>query len=85
MYAGRQVHPFFSLWKEAKKVPDVSESGSNLPTAKSKHKRATCGPIHVFENVKVCYFWLGAGVCLCVSPSVHIVGVWVLNSVASYY
>ncbi|XP_068481394.1 uncharacterized protein [Phaseolus vulgaris] len=52
MYAGRQVHPFFSLWKEAKKVPDVSESGSNLPTAKSKHKRATCGPIHVFENVK---------------------------------
>ncbi|XP_052732608.1 uncharacterized protein LOC108330450 isoform X3 [Vigna angularis] len=52
IYAGRQVHPFFSLWKEGKKVHDVSESGSNLPTTKSKHKRTTCGPIHVFENVK---------------------------------
>ncbi|XP_027903010.1 uncharacterized protein LOC114163118 isoform X3 [Vigna unguiculata] len=52
IYAGRQIHPFFSLWKEGKKVQDVSESGSNLPTAKSNHKRATCGPIHVFENVK---------------------------------
>jgi len=60
IYAGRQIHPFFSLWKEGKKVQDVSESGSNLPTAKSNHKRATCGPIHVFENVKVCYFRLGA-------------------------
>ncbi|XP_014501576.1 uncharacterized protein LOC106762275 isoform X2 [Vigna radiata var. radiata] len=52
IYAGRQVHPFFSLWKEGKKVHDVNESGSNLPTTKSKHKRTTCGPIHVFENVK---------------------------------
>lgn len=54
MFAGRQMHPFFSLWKAEKKVQEVSEFGSNLCKAKSGDERVTCGPIHVFENFKVC-------------------------------
>ncbi|XP_058787652.1 uncharacterized protein LOC131662001 [Vicia villosa] len=52
MFAGRQVHPFFSSCKAGKKVQELSESGSDLFKAKSGDERITCGPIHVFENIK---------------------------------
>ncbi|KAJ1388107.1 P-loop containing nucleoside triphosphate hydrolase [Sesbania bispinosa] len=52
MFAGRQMHPFFSSWKAGKKVQDLSDSGSNLCKAKSEGESITCGPIHVFENIK---------------------------------
>jgi len=55
LFAGRQEHPFFSMCKAAKKVQELSESGSNLFNAKSGDERITCGPIHVFENIKVVY------------------------------
>ncbi|KAL2638228.1 hypothetical protein AAZV13_06G103200 [Glycine max] len=52
IFAGRQIHPFFSLWKAGKKVQDMADSGSNLSTTKSEEERTTCGPIHVFENTQ---------------------------------
>ncbi|KAH1255873.1 hypothetical protein AAZV13_04G206200 [Glycine max] len=52
IFTGRQIHPFFSLWKAGKKVQDVADSGSNLSTTKSEDERTTCGPIHVFENTQ---------------------------------
>ncbi|XP_061363887.1 uncharacterized protein LOC133307395 [Gastrolobium bilobum] len=52
MFAGRQIHPFFSSRKVGKKVHDLDESGSNSCTAKSEDERVTCGPIHVFENIQ---------------------------------
>ncbi|CAK8566401.1 unnamed protein product [Lathyrus sativus] len=52
LFAGRQVHPFFSSCKAGKKVQELSESGSDLYKAKSGDEKITCGPIHVFENIK---------------------------------
>ncbi|XP_073225489.1 uncharacterized protein [Cicer arietinum] len=52
MFAGRQVHPFFSSLKAGKKVQELSESGSNFFKAKNEDESITCGPIHVFENIK---------------------------------
>ncbi|RDX75060.1 ATPase family AAA domain-containing protein 5, partial [Mucuna pruriens] len=46
IFAGRQIHPFFSLWKEGKKVQDMAESGNKLWTAERENERTTCGPIH---------------------------------------
>jgi hypothetical protein len=55
MFAGRQVHPFFSSCKAGKKVQELSEPGSDAFKAKSGNESITCGPIHVFENIKVWY------------------------------
>lgn len=63
MFAGRQIHPFFSLWKAGKKVPDVADPGSSLCTVKNENEMTTCGPIHVFENSQVCYLCLGVPIC----------------------
>ncbi|KAL2339795.1 hypothetical protein Fmac_007735 [Flemingia macrophylla] len=52
LFGGRQIHPFFSLWKTAKKVKDVAVSGSNLLAARSEDERISCGPIHVFESIQ---------------------------------
>nr|KYP55154.1 ATPase family AAA domain-containing protein 5 [Cajanus cajan] len=52
IFAGRQIHPYFSLWKAGKKVQDVAVSGSNLLTAKIEDESIACGPIHVFENIQ---------------------------------
>ncbi|KAK2442206.1 P-loop containing nucleoside triphosphate hydrolase superfamily protein [Trifolium repens] len=52
MFAGRQVHPFFSSCKAGKKVQELSEPGSDAFKAKSGNESITCGPIHVFENIK---------------------------------
>jgi hypothetical protein len=61
LFAGRKVHPLFSSCKAGKKVQDLSESGSNLFKAKSGDESITCGPIHVFENIKVVYKYFISG------------------------
>ncbi|XP_019430603.1 PREDICTED: uncharacterized protein LOC109337953 isoform X1 [Lupinus angustifolius] len=52
MYAGRQIHPFFSPLKSGKKSQKLSESERSLCTVKREDKRTTSGPIHVFESFK---------------------------------
>ncbi|KAK7301352.1 hypothetical protein RJT34_12215 [Clitoria ternatea] len=52
MFAGRKIHPFFSLWKVEKKIQQPVDSEHGLSTAKREDGRISCGPIHVFENVK---------------------------------
>ncbi|KAL2317795.1 hypothetical protein Fmac_031671 [Flemingia macrophylla] len=49
IYAGRKVHPFFSMWKLEKK--NQQQEGGSSPS-KGKERGVTCGPIHVFENVQ---------------------------------
>ncbi|TKY56163.1 ATPase family AAA domain-containing protein 5 [Spatholobus suberectus] len=49
MFAGRKIHPFFSLWKVEKKN---QEQERGLSAAKREGGGITCGPIHVFENVQ---------------------------------
>jgi len=56
MFAGRQIHPFFSLCKAEKKFKDSADSESSLSAAKSESGRTNCGPIHVFEDITVCYY-----------------------------
>ncbi|GMH21840.1 hypothetical protein Nepgr_023683 [Nepenthes gracilis] len=51
IFAGRQLHPFFSTWKAGKKNQEVINGKSNWPLSK-KDKDIRFGPIHVFENVK---------------------------------
>ncbi|KAK7275661.1 hypothetical protein RIF29_16782 [Crotalaria pallida] len=52
MYAGRQIHPFFSPWKAGKKSQELADSERSLCTVKREDKRITSGPIHVFENIQ---------------------------------
>lgn len=51
MFAGRQIHPFFSLCKAEKKFKDSGDSESSLSAAKRESGRTNCGPIHVFEAI----------------------------------
>ncbi|KAF7816861.1 ATPase family AAA domain-containing protein 5 [Senna tora] len=61
MFAGRQIHPFFSTFKVGKKFQDPADS---LCAEKRKHQVITYAPIHVFENIQAsdlsypmdCYF-----------------------------
>ncbi|KAI9097944.1 hypothetical protein K1719_025715 [Acacia pycnantha] len=51
MFAGRQIHPFFSSWKVGKKPQELAESGQSLCAARRKYGEVlACAPIHVFEN-----------------------------------
>ncbi|CAL0307858.1 unnamed protein product [Lupinus luteus] len=52
MYAGRQMHPFFSSLKSGKKSQKLADSEHSLYTVKTEDKRTTGGPIHVFESFK---------------------------------
>ncbi|WJX10250.1 hypothetical protein P8452_00995 [Trifolium repens] len=50
MFAGRQIHPFFSSWKVEKKSRESADSECSLSDAKKENGRTICGPIHVFED-----------------------------------
>ncbi|XP_012570633.1 uncharacterized protein [Cicer arietinum] len=50
MFAGRQIHPFFSTWKVEKKFRESADSECSSSTAKGENGRTICGPIHVFED-----------------------------------
>ncbi|KAI5394394.1 uncharacterized protein LOC127092501 isoform X2 [Lathyrus oleraceus] len=52
MFAGRQIHPFFSSWKVEKKSRDSAGSEGCLSDAKGRSGRTICGPIHVFEDIR---------------------------------
>ncbi|KAJ6335668.1 hypothetical protein OIU78_012311 [Salix suchowensis] len=50
MFAGRQIHPFFSSWKVSKRCDETTEVKSNYHLAQRKAKGIDTGPIHVFER-----------------------------------
>lgn len=50
MFAGRKIHPFFSLWKVEKQNQGQEHA---LSAVKREGRGITCGPIHIFENVQV--------------------------------
>ncbi|XP_024451631.2 uncharacterized protein LOC7463160 isoform X5 [Populus trichocarpa] len=50
MFAGRQIHPFFSSWKVSKRCDETNAVESNHHLARRKAKGINIGPIHVFER-----------------------------------
>ncbi|KAK4758310.1 hypothetical protein SAY87_019611 [Trapa incisa] len=52
IFAGKQVHPFFSSWRLARKTGEVSEIEGGACLINGKKKDTTLGPIHVFEKTK---------------------------------
>ncbi|XP_057974939.1 uncharacterized protein LOC131162458 isoform X2 [Malania oleifera] len=52
MFAGRQIHPFFSSWKTGKRCQETAELDTNWCSAEISDKSITFGPIHVFERVQ---------------------------------
>ncbi|KAL3592423.1 hypothetical protein D5086_011063 [Populus alba] len=50
LFAGKQIHPFFTSWKVSKRCNKTTESESNYCSAKIKDKNIDIGPIHVFER-----------------------------------
>lgn len=55
MFAGRQIHPFFSSRKTSKKNQEVIEVEDRQSPICRKNKEVTCGPIHVFERMPVSF------------------------------
>lgn len=58
MFAGRQIHPFFSSWKVGKKFREQVDLELGLSAAKKDSGRNICSPIHVFEDIRVWYLCL---------------------------
>ncbi|XP_011069547.1 uncharacterized protein LOC105155376 isoform X2 [Sesamum indicum] len=52
IFAGRQIHPFFTSWKAGKTSQDLTDSESKLSSFERKDKGISFNPIHVFENVE---------------------------------
>ncbi|GAB4861357.1 hypothetical protein Ancab_036519 [Ancistrocladus abbreviatus] len=52
MFAGRQLHPFFSTWKAGKKNQDIIYGESICGIAQRNARNIKFGPIHVFEDIK---------------------------------
>uniref|UniRef100_A0A803LV03 AAA+ ATPase domain-containing protein n=1 Tax=Chenopodium quinoa TaxID=63459 RepID=A0A803LV03_CHEQI len=52
IFAGKQIHPFFSSWKAGKKDLETIEAENNGYFNKRKERNVEIGPIHVFDNVK---------------------------------
>ncbi|GAV84126.1 hypothetical protein CFOL_v3_27570 [Cephalotus follicularis] len=52
MFAGRQVHPFFSSWKVGRRSQDARDGESVWCTLETKNKSTAIGPIHVFEKIQ---------------------------------
>ncbi|XP_010521243.1 PREDICTED: uncharacterized protein LOC104800189 isoform X2 [Tarenaya hassleriana] len=50
MSAGKQIHPFFSLWKAGKRNKEAAEAESDSCRGKRRDKISTIGPIHVYER-----------------------------------
>ncbi|KAK9743391.1 hypothetical protein RND81_03G236100 [Saponaria officinalis] len=52
IFAGKQIHPFFSSWKAGKKDQEIIEVESYGCLDKWKERDADFNPIHVFEDDK---------------------------------
>ncbi|KAE8653870.1 Adenine nucleotide alpha hydrolases-like superfamily protein [Hibiscus syriacus] len=50
MFAGKQIHPFFTLREVGKRSQETFEAGSNNYLLNRSNKRIDIGPIHVFER-----------------------------------
>ncbi|KGN54574.1 uncharacterized protein LOC101216488 isoform X2 [Cucumis sativus] len=50
MFAGRQMHPFFSSLKAGKKGQEATQSAERGYTVEKKETGTDCNPIHVFEE-----------------------------------
>ncbi|KAA0045241.1 putative P-loop containing nucleoside triphosphate hydrolases superfamily protein [Cucumis melo var. makuwa] len=50
MFAGRQMHPFFSSLKAGKKSQEATQSAERGYTVEKKETGTDCNPIHVFEE-----------------------------------
>lgn len=55
MFAGRQIHPFFSSWRSGKKCQEATEIEGNSCSSDRKSESITLGPIHVFEKSEVLF------------------------------
>lgn len=53
MFAGKQMHPFFSSWKAGKSNQEVTEVEGSCCLFERRDKGITCGPIHIFETTQV--------------------------------
>lgn len=56
MFAGRQMHPFFSSLKAGKKSQEATQSAERGYTVEKKETGTDCNPIHVFEETGVWFF-----------------------------
>ncbi|XP_022748659.1 uncharacterized protein LOC111298179 isoform X2 [Durio zibethinus] len=52
MFAGRQIHPFFTSLKAGKKSQETAELGENGCLFDRSNKGINIGPIHVFERTQ---------------------------------
>lgn len=52
MFAGRQLHPFFSSWKVGKRCNETTDPENMGCLIEKKDKSITFGPIHVFERIQ---------------------------------
>nr|CAN67425.1 hypothetical protein VITISV_006652 [Vitis vinifera] len=52
MFAGRQLHPFFSSWKVGKRCNETTDPENMGCLIEKKDKGITFGPIHVFERIQ---------------------------------
>ncbi|XP_041009916.1 uncharacterized protein LOC121254019 [Juglans microcarpa x Juglans regia] len=52
MFAGKQMHPFFSSWKAGKSNQEVTEVEGSCCLFERRDKGITCGPIHIFETTQ---------------------------------
>ncbi|XP_048131184.1 uncharacterized protein LOC115734760 isoform X2 [Rhodamnia argentea] len=52
MFAGRQIHPFFSSWRSDKKCQEATEIEGNPCSSDRKSQSITLCPIHVFEKTE---------------------------------
>ncbi|CAK7346989.1 unnamed protein product [Dovyalis caffra] len=50
MFAGKQMHPFFSSWNVSKRCNETTEVESDYCSVQRKDKRINIGPIHIFER-----------------------------------
>lgn len=61
IFAGKQVHPFFTSWKSGKNNQDLTGSDSKWSYFQKKEKGIIFNPIHVFENVEEAHMKLDWG------------------------
>ncbi|GLT47100.1 hypothetical protein SLA2020_208190 [Shorea laevis] len=52
MYAGREIHPFFSSLKVGKRNQETAEVATNCCSFEQRDKNISIGPIHVFERMQ---------------------------------
>ena len=65
LYAGKQIHPFFSSCKSGKKTQEVIDLEGKQVAVSRDNKVINCGPIHVFEKIEVSSYCSHSELSLC--------------------